>query len=175
MNGETAIRATALTKPEATAAVFATAGLWLLLRRLHGSRLRRELTLFLAPALAIPALAYGALATAVGPHDLLFENLYPVDMLRAGGNELVSVMGPDGHEYDLPAWAAAIIAQVEQQAEQANLQQGAQEAARSRLRNAPPQGLRLPAPKGDSATRRDAVDDIQRRYLERRGYKARGR
>jgi hypothetical protein len=86
--------ATALTKPEATAAVFATAGLWLLLRRLHGSRLRRELTLFLAPALAIPALAYGALATAVGPHDLLFENLYPVDMLRAGGNELVSVRMP---------------------------------------------------------------------------------
>lgn len=85
---------TTLTKPEATGAAFAALGLWLVLRALAGARFRRELALVAAPAVAIPAAVYGALLTAVSVHDLLFENLYPVDMLRAGGDELVSVRMP---------------------------------------------------------------------------------
>lgn len=85
---------TALTKPEATAAAFVAGGLWLVLRALAGSRLRRELPLFLGPALVIPAAAYGALLTAVSARDLVLENVYPVDMLRAGGDELVRARMP---------------------------------------------------------------------------------
>ena len=41
---------------------------------------------FAAPAVAIPAAVYGAFLPRSPPHDLLFENLYPVDFLRAGGD-----------------------------------------------------------------------------------------
>ena len=56
--------------------------------------LRREVTLFGVPALAVPTVVYGALSTAVSPRDLLLENLYPVDMLRAGGDRLMDVRMP---------------------------------------------------------------------------------
>ena len=83
-----------LTKPEPMLAAFIAAGVWLALRGRAGGNLRREVTLFGIPALAVPIVVYGALSTAVSPRDLLLENLYPVDMLRAGGDRLVEVRMP---------------------------------------------------------------------------------
>jgi 4-amino-4-deoxy-L-arabinose transferase-like glycosyltransferase len=83
-----------LTKPEPMLAGFAAAGVWLALRARSGARLRRELTLFGIPALALPTVVYGAIATVVSPRDLLLENIYPVDMLRAGGDRLIDVRMP---------------------------------------------------------------------------------
>ena len=88
--GGACIGLVALTKPEATAAAFAAAVAWLLVGR--GGR--REVALVLGPAVAVPALVYGALLTAVSPHTLLFENLYPTDELKAGGDELVRARMP---------------------------------------------------------------------------------
>ncbi|HEY8192464.1 MAG TPA: glycosyltransferase family 39 protein [Gaiellaceae bacterium] len=79
----------ALTKPEPLVAAAFGAGLWLVLRGLSGARFRREAALLLAPALAIPAVVYGALAASVGMHRLVFENLYPVDFLDAAGNAMI--------------------------------------------------------------------------------------
>ena len=83
-----------LTKPEAMVAGYVAAGTWLVLRARSGARFRREIALFGIPALAVPAAVYGALATVVSPHDLLLENLYPVDMLRAGGDRLIDARMP---------------------------------------------------------------------------------
>jgi hypothetical protein len=86
------VGATALTKPEPALAAFAALGLWMLLRRrdLH----RRALALALGPALAIPALVYGAFLTVVSPHRLVLENLWPVDFLHAAGNTMVKARMP---------------------------------------------------------------------------------
>ena len=75
-----------LTKPEpATAGIFAVA-LWLVLRSRRGSSFRREAALVAAPALLIPAAVYGLLLAFVSPGRLVLDNLYPVDVLEAGGN-----------------------------------------------------------------------------------------
>ena len=75
-----------LTKPEpAVAGLFAVA-IWLALRSRSGTSLRREVALVAAPALLIPAVVYGGLLTFVSADRLLFDNLYPVDVLEAGGN-----------------------------------------------------------------------------------------
>jgi Dolichyl-phosphate-mannose-protein mannosyltransferase len=79
----------ALTKPEVTAAALAAAAAWLLL-----SRSRREAVLLLAPALAIPAVVYGAFAAAAGFNTLVFENLWPRDELAAGGDEMLRARMP---------------------------------------------------------------------------------
>lgn len=89
-----AIGLVALTKPEPLAAAAAAAGLWLVLRGLAGARFRREVALLLAPALAIPAAVYGALASVAGAHTLVFENLYPVDFLDAAGNAMIESRMP---------------------------------------------------------------------------------
>jgi hypothetical protein len=83
-----------LTKPEPALAALVAGVAWLALRGLSGARLGRELARFAAPALLIPAAVYGALLTAVSAHTLVLENLYPVDMLRAGGDALVRVRMP---------------------------------------------------------------------------------
>ncbi len=80
-----------LTKPEVAVAAFAAAGAWLLLR---GDARKREAALLLGPALLLPALAYGALLTAVPLRDLLFENLWPRDELAAGGDVLLDARMP---------------------------------------------------------------------------------
>jgi hypothetical protein len=75
-----------LTKPEpAVAGVFAVS-VWLAARSRSGASVRRPLALVAAPALAIPALVYGGLLTFVSPDRLVLDNLYPVDVLEAGGN-----------------------------------------------------------------------------------------
>jgi hypothetical protein len=84
----------ALTRPEFEVAVVAAAGAWLVLRARAGSAWRREIPVFVLPAVAVPAAVYGAFLTAVSPHRLLFENLYPVDQLREAGNKLVRLHAP---------------------------------------------------------------------------------
>jgi dolichyl-phosphate-mannose-protein mannosyltransferase len=79
----------ALTKPEPLAAAAVGVGLWLVLRALAGARFRREAPLVLAPALAIPAVVYGAFAGVAGLRTLVLENLYPVDFLDAAGNAMI--------------------------------------------------------------------------------------
>ena len=79
----------ALTKPEPLAAAAVAAGIWLVLRAFDGARFRREALLLLAPALAIPALVYGAFAAVAGARTLVLENLYPVDFLDAAGNAML--------------------------------------------------------------------------------------
>jgi hypothetical protein len=83
-----------LTKPEVTFAAFAVAAVWLFLRARAGARLRRELALFAGPALAVPVVVYGAFLTQVSLHTLVFENLYPSSVLKAGGNDLVKARMP---------------------------------------------------------------------------------
>jgi hypothetical protein len=75
-----------LTKPEPAAAGLFAVALWLALRSRVGASLRREAALVAAPALVIPALVYGGLLTVVSPSRLVFDNLYPVDVLKDGGN-----------------------------------------------------------------------------------------
>jgi hypothetical protein len=84
----------ALTKPEPLAAAAVGVGLWLVLRALAGATFRREASLLLAPALAIPATVYGAFAAVAGTHTLVFENLYPVDFLDAAGNAMIESRMP---------------------------------------------------------------------------------
>jgi hypothetical protein len=83
-----------LTKPEVTAAAFAAGVVWLALRAAGGARWHRELVLLAAPALAIPALVYGAFLTQVSAHRLFLENLYPSEVLKGGGNTLVKARMP---------------------------------------------------------------------------------
>jgi hypothetical protein len=85
-----------LTKPEPALAVVAAACAWLALRRRASGLGLREAVPLIAPALAVPAAVYGGLLTAVSPHELLFENLYPVDELAAGGDTLVRARMPLG-------------------------------------------------------------------------------
>jgi hypothetical protein len=110
----------ALTKPEPLAAAAVGAALWLVLRALAGARFRREAALLLAPALAIPAAAYGALASVAGAHTLVFENLYPVDFLDAAGNAMIenrmpmtaSSFAEVGGKFALYAAGCAVLAAV---------------------------------------------------------------
>jgi hypothetical protein len=90
----TAAGLAALCKPEVTAAAFAAAGAWLVARRIAGAPARREAILLLGPAVALPALVYGALMTAVTPRALALENLYPVRELQAGGDTLLRARTP---------------------------------------------------------------------------------
>jgi hypothetical protein len=78
-----------LTKPEFTLAAFAACALWLALRRRT-----RELALVAGPALAVPALVYGAFLTSVSVHRLLFENLDPRDFLSAAGSTMLHARAP---------------------------------------------------------------------------------
>jgi hypothetical protein len=76
----------ALTRYEFAVAVYAAAVVWLVLRLRGGLSTRRELALFALPAVAIPAAVYGAFLTAISPHRLVFDNLYPSDFLNSAGN-----------------------------------------------------------------------------------------
>ena len=84
--------ALALTKPEPALAGFAVAALWLLLEE------RDERTSAFArlalPAAGVSLAVYGPLSLAVSPRDIVFENLYPRDVLRAGGDTLIEARMP---------------------------------------------------------------------------------
>lgn len=84
----------ALTRPEFEIAVLLAAAVWLALRAGAGEDWLREGGLFAVPAILLPAVVYGAFLTAVRPGRLLLDNLYPVDELRAGGNEILRLHAP---------------------------------------------------------------------------------
>jgi Dolichyl-phosphate-mannose-protein mannosyltransferase len=84
-----------LTKPEVTIAALATASLWIVLRAVARMPWHREALLLAAPAVAIPALVYGGLLTVMSLDRLVFENLYPVDELRAGGDVMLGGRMPN--------------------------------------------------------------------------------
>ena len=85
---------TALTKPEPAAAALAAVVVWFAVRGRGRGGLRRELALVALPAVAIPAAVYAWLLTRVSAHALLFDNLYPREQLKAGGDVLVKVRMP---------------------------------------------------------------------------------
>jgi hypothetical protein len=78
-----------LTKPEFALTAFAGCAIWLLLRRRA-----RDLALVVGPALAVPALVYGAFLTSVSVHRLLFENLDPRDFMSAAGSTMLRARAP---------------------------------------------------------------------------------
>jgi hypothetical protein len=88
--------ATLLTKPEPALAVLIAGTLWLGLRahRRQGGHRWREPALFFAPVVAIPAAVYGAFSSSVSAHSLVYDNLYPKSVLRAGGDTLLSARMP---------------------------------------------------------------------------------
>jgi hypothetical protein len=92
-----ALGLTAVTRPEAALAPVCAILVWLALRawagRDAGRSLREGLRLAL-PALVVIAVGYAPFLIAVGPHDLLWTNLYPLDLLRAGGNTVISGTAP---------------------------------------------------------------------------------
>jgi hypothetical protein len=80
----------ALTKPELEAAAVAATVAWCLSQRPR----RTDLLWVFGPAVSIPALAYGAFLTQVSLHTLVFDNLYPTSVLRAGGDKLLRLHAP---------------------------------------------------------------------------------
>jgi hypothetical protein len=58
----------------------------------------------MAPPLAAVLLVYGGFAAAVGAHDLVVRNLYPIDVLAAGGRHVVASGAP------LTPWSFAELA-----------------------------------------------------------------
>jgi hypothetical protein len=83
-----------LTRPEFVFAVVAAGGAWLALRVRSGMGGRREAAVIAAPALAVPAAVYGAFLTVVPLHRLLFENLYPVHVMREGASAVLKSYAP---------------------------------------------------------------------------------
>ena len=83
-----------LTRPEFAAAVLLGGAVWLWARRRSGVAGGREVLVFAAPAVAIPAAVYGAFLLAVSPHRLLFENLYPRDFYHAAASTMLKARAP---------------------------------------------------------------------------------
>jgi hypothetical protein len=87
----------AVTRPEAVLPPVAAIVVWLALRGWAARHVRaslREGAALAVPALAVIAAGYGPFLFAVGPHELLWTNLYPVDLLHAGGNTVISETAP---------------------------------------------------------------------------------
>ena len=88
----------AITRPELALALFGAVAVWLAVEIWHARDARRSAwraaALVAAPALAIPLVVYGAFLTAVSPHELLLENLYPTDFVRAAGHVVLDAHAP---------------------------------------------------------------------------------
>jgi hypothetical protein len=83
-----------LTRPEFALAVAAGFVVWIMARSRGGALTRSELVRLVVPALAIPGVVYGVLLAVVGPHQLIFKNLYPVEELRQGGDAILGAYAP---------------------------------------------------------------------------------
>jgi hypothetical protein len=111
-----------LTRPETSLSVGATVGAWALLRVVLAPAGRRaaltDALALLGPAAAMPLLGYAAFAASAGASDLLWQNLYPRDMLEAGGNTVLRGQAPLTAESfavlggRAVLWASAVIALV---------------------------------------------------------------
>ena len=87
----------AVARPESALAPAAAIVLWLVLRAYADRHVRgavREAAWIALPALAVTLAAYVPFLIAVGPSTLLWTNLYPVDVLRAGGNSVIAETAP---------------------------------------------------------------------------------
>ena len=80
----------ALTKPELELAAIVAAAAWCASSRTS----LRDVVRLALPAVAIPAAVYGAFLTQVSLHTLVFDNLYPTAVLRAGGDRLLRLHAP---------------------------------------------------------------------------------
>jgi hypothetical protein len=92
-----ALGLTAVARPEAAVAPLAGILVWLALRAWAERRVRpalRDGSSVALPALLVSVAGYGPFLLAVGPRTLLWKNLYPVDLLRAGGNTVISGSAP---------------------------------------------------------------------------------
>ena len=82
----------ALTKPEPAAAGIVAVALWLWFEEApHRARAALRVA---TPALAVSILVYGLLSLAVSPGEILFDNLWPKDVMAAGGSTLVEARMP---------------------------------------------------------------------------------
>jgi len=88
----------ALARPELAIALFGAIAVWLAVEIWHARGARRPAwraaALVAAPALALPLLVYGAFLTAVTPHELFLENLYPTDFVNAAGHVVLDAHAP---------------------------------------------------------------------------------
>jgi hypothetical protein len=91
--GGAAVGLAMLTKPEPALAALLAAVAWVVVRRRHPG-LRRAAWMLAAPAVAIPAVVYGTFAWLAGAHTLVLDNLYPREVLQAGGDVLMRVRMP---------------------------------------------------------------------------------
>jgi hypothetical protein len=83
-----------LTRPEFAVAAVAAAGAYLVLRLARGLSRLPEVAFVAAPAVLLPAAVYSAFLTRVSLHALTFDNLYPREQLRAGGDAVVRLSAP---------------------------------------------------------------------------------
>jgi hypothetical protein len=88
----------AVTRPELALALFGAVAVWLAVAVWNAGEQRaasvRAAARVALPALAIPVVVYGAFLTAVSPHELIFENLYPRDFVRAAGHVVLDSHAP---------------------------------------------------------------------------------
>jgi len=88
----------AATRPELAFPLIAAVACWLGVGVLRAGPERgaawRSLAAVLAPALLVPALAYGAFLTSVSPGELLYDNLYPRDFIAAAGSVVLESHAP---------------------------------------------------------------------------------
>jgi 4-amino-4-deoxy-L-arabinose transferase-like glycosyltransferase len=88
----------ALTRPELALALFGAVAVWLAVEiwQARGARRPawRAAALVAVPALALPVVVYGAFLTAVSPRELLLDNLYPTDFIRAAGHVVLDAHAP---------------------------------------------------------------------------------
>jgi hypothetical protein len=92
-----ALGLTAVARPEAAVAPVGAILIWLALRAVSERRVRpalRDGSWVALPALAVIVAGYGPFLFAVSPRTLLWTNLYPVDLLNAGGNTVISGSAP---------------------------------------------------------------------------------
>jgi hypothetical protein len=83
-----------LTRPEFELAALGGLAVWALVLRRTGGLSRNASLALIAPAVAIPVAVYGAFLTQVSLHSLVFENLYPTKVLRAGGDAVLRLQAP---------------------------------------------------------------------------------
>lgn len=85
---------TTLTRPEFVLAAVLGTVLWLGLRRRAGIAGSNEVVRVVIPAAAVATVVYGVFALLTSPGELLFGNLYPLDELRAGASDVLSIHAP---------------------------------------------------------------------------------
>ena len=88
----------AIARPELALALFGGIAVWLAVEIFRAGTERRAAwraaALVALPALAVPVLVYGAFLTALSPRELVLENLYPIDFVRAAGHVVLDAHAP---------------------------------------------------------------------------------